>query len=111
MQMPLKTESYRAIYERLENHNSRNKTEMTEQRDRNSRTCNIIIHGVAEDQADDGEAEQKYVATLFENIKVPLNIKKIARIGIRADVKKRPIKVSLANEKEKRLVLTQFTWL
>ena len=73
--------------------------EMTEQRDRNSRTCNIIIHRVAEDQADDREAEKKYVATLFENIKVPVNIKRIARIGIRADVKKRPIKV---NEKEKK---------
>ena len=76
--------------------------EMTEQRDRNSRTCNIIIHQVAEGQADDGEAEKKYVATLFENIKVPVNIKRIARIGIRADVKKRPIKVPLANEKEKK---------
>ena len=74
--------------------------EMTEQRDRNSRTCNIIIH--SEDQADDGEAEKKYVATLFENIKVPVNIKWIARIGIWADFNKRPIKVSLANEKEKK---------
>ena len=73
---------------------------MTEQRDRKNRTCNIIIYGVAEDQADDGEAEKKYVATLFENIKVLLIIKRIARIGIRADVKKRPIKVSLANEKK-----------
>ena len=59
--------------------------EMTKQRDRN-RTCNIIIHRVAEGQANDGEAEKKYVATLFENIKVPVNIKRIARIGIRADV-------------------------
>ena len=66
-------------------------TEMTEQRDRNSRTCNIIIHRVA---------EKKYVATLFEE--VPVIIKRIARIGIRADVKKRPINVSLANEKEKK---------
>ena len=34
-----------------------------------------------------------------------MTIKKVVRIGLRADPKNRPIKVSLANEKEKSLVL------
>ena len=79
--------------------------EITEQRDRQSRTNNIIIHGVAEDEDDDREADKQYATTLFENIKVPVAIKRVARIGVRADDKKRPIKISLENEKEKILVL------
>ena len=83
--------------------------EISEQKDRQSRTSNIIIHGVAENkaenEADNAESDKNYAKTLFEIIKATVTIKRVARIGLRADSKNRPIKVSLANEKEKSLVL------
>ena len=74
-----------------------------------SRTSNIIIHGVAENkaenEADNAESDKNYAKTLFEIIKAAVTIKRVARIGLRADSKTRPIKVSLANKKEKSLIL------
>lgn len=79
--------------------------EVSEQKDRQSRTSNIIIHGVDENEADNVESDKNYAKTLFETIKARVTIKKIVRIGLREDSKNRPIKVSLASEKEKILVL------
>ena len=83
--------------------------EITEQRDRQSRTNNIIIHGVAENEteneADNVEVDRNYAKTLFDIIKATVTIKRVSRIGLRANDKNRPIKVSLANEKEKSIVL------
>ena len=59
------------------------------------KTCNIIIHGVAEDQADDGEDEKKYVATLFENMCT------VYGLTSRND----PLKYPLQTRKKKNLVL------
>ena len=75
------------------------------QKDRQSRTSNIIIHGVAENKADKEESDKNYAKTLFEIIKAAVTIKRVARIGLRADSKNRPIKVSLPNKKEKSLTL------
>ena len=59
---------------------------MTEQRDRKRTTNNIIIYGIA-----DGETDDRQTA---DDIKVLVNIKRVA------DDKKRPIKVSLTNDKK-----------
>ena len=79
--------------------------EVSEQKDRQSRTSNIIIHGVDESEADNVESDKNYAKTLFETIKATVTIKKNLRIGLREDSKNQPIKVSLASEKEKILVL------
>ena len=78
--------------------------EISEQKDRQSRTSNIIIHGVTENEADNEESDKNYAKTLFEIIKATVTIKRVARISFRADSKNRPIKGSFANEKEKSLV-------
>ena len=72
-----------------------------------SRTNNIIKHGVAEDEDDDREADKHetiYATTLFENIKVPVVIKSVARIGVRADDKKRPNKVYRLKTRKKKFL-------
>ena len=65
----------------------------------------VLLKKKLKNEADNAESEKNYAKTLFEVVKATVTIKRVARIGLRADSKNLPIKVSLANEKEKSLVL------
>ena len=57
--------------------------EISEQKDHQSRTSNIILHGVAEskaeNEADNEESDKNYAKTLFEIIKAAVTIKRVAK--------------------------------
>lgn len=78
--------------------------EKAEEQDKKLRSNNIIIHGVAESKdGDSGDA--LFVSNFIQDIKVPLNVQRISRIGIKLDNKKRPLKVSFKSENEKSTLL------
>lgn len=84
--------------------------ELTEERDHKSRANNIIVHGVAEFE-DEIEGDKTYTDNLIEDIKVPVKITKISRIGIKSNVKKRPIKISFSNQQDKLNILKNLSAL
>jgi len=87
--------------------------ELKEKRDHDSRTKNVIIHGVAESADDDIKKEDKdFVDNLIKTMKIPTpKVKLVSRIGTQAADKKRPIKVVLGSDKEKMTFLRNLSIL
>ena len=76
--------------------------EIAEKLDRKSRVNNLIIHGKQEINATDDEA---FAKNLFKDLQVEnITIKQIGRIGLNNDLQRRPIKLELKSEEDKKKV-------
>ena len=76
--------------------------EIAEELDRKSRVNNLIIHGKHEVNATDDEA---FAKNLFKDLQVEnMTIKQIERIGQNNDLQRRPIKLVLKSEEDKKKV-------
>ena len=83
------------------------KEENQEEEDKKRRSCNLIIHGVKEDQDHD-----KWVQNLVNKLHVKVNIKRSIRLGNESMTgKERPVLVTLTNEDEKLKVLNSLSVL
>ena len=71
--------------------------EKTEERDKRSRINNVIIHGVKETATEDEEeattADTQFVSQLFKDVGIETTTKDMRRLGHRAPLKRRPIKL------------------
>ena len=78
--------------------------ELAEEKDRNERSCNIIIHGKSEsnEQKDDVEFVQTMVKVMECNA---VEVKHVIRIGYAEENKKRPIKIVMGSEEQKEEIL------
>ena len=83
--------------------------EIAEESEQKRRACNIILHGVKEDNAINKEEAKKideaYVASLFESLKVQAVPKSSVRIGTDAS-KRRPLKLIMSSEEDKKKVMS-----
>ena len=76
--------------------------EITEELDRKSRVNNLIIHGKQEFNATDDEA---FAKNLFKDLQVEtITIQQIERIRQNNDLQRRPIKLVLKSEEDKKRV-------
>ena len=78
-----------------------------ETRDRKQRMCNIILHGVNEQESDEtGHKNDKdLISKLLGTIQKGDILKSHTRLGSRNDDKKRPIKVVLKSESDKKNIM------
>jgi len=77
------------------------KEEVAEVMDKQKRSGNIIIHGVAEYNTDSNTNDQKWANDLIDDLRARVNIKRVSRIGALCEEKKRPLIVTLTSEEEK----------
>ena len=85
--------------------------QLADETDKKRRACNFVIHGVEENtNSNKDEAKQRdqeIVTTLMEDLQLECDYKTIFRLGnVRPDGQsKRPIKVTMNNEKDKKTVM------
>ena len=80
--------------------------ELVEERDRKSRTRNLIIHGKKEDESEATETDAAFVSKFLKDVCVGnLKPKSITRLGQKDLVKIRPIKVNFEHDREKEKIL------
>ena len=79
-----------------------------ETRDRKQRTCNIILHGVTEQELEEtaNEIDRELIVRLLSSVHKGDIIKSHSRLGFRQHDRKRPIKVVLKSESDKKIVLS-----
>ena len=76
--------------------------EIAEELDSKSRVNNLIIHGKQKINATDDEA---FAKNLFKDLQVEtITIQQIERIGQNSDLQRRPIKLVLKSEEDKKRV-------
>ena len=76
--------------------------ELAEQRDKESRMCNIIIHGKEENE--NQQDDDLFVKSFMQTVSESVTPKSFTRIG-RQENCKRPIKVTLKNAKDKEEIM------
>ena len=76
------------------------KEEIADNQDKAKRAKNIIIYGV-EEPSEDTKRDEEWVKNLIKELRVKINMKRIARIGSPDGEKVRPIIVNLGSEDEK----------
>ena len=80
---------------------------LMETRDRKQRTCNIILHGVKEESEETtNENDKEFITKLLSTVHKSDIIKTHARLGLRCNDRKRPIKVVLTSESDKKSVMS-----
>lgn len=89
--------------------------EISEERDRKSRACNIILHGINETNCDT-EAQTTADKATVENFLKAIEEKErstlfVGRIGRMYQGKNRPLKIVLKNENEKKIVFKKLSLL
>ena len=77
--------------------------EKEEERERNIRSRNLIVHDVQENENDQGDKD--FIGTLLEAIGVNATIKSITRLGKMEGNKVRPIKFVVDSEVQRNLIL------
>ena len=77
--------------------------DLSEQKDKESRACNIIIHG--KEDLGNQEEDSKFVSELIEEVYKDIKPKMITRIGRQELNKKRPIKIIMSKEDEKKNIM------
>lgn len=103
--VPEKTtkESFKSILKEVRN------DELTEEREKKRRSCNLIIHGSTE--CKDSNAAMKddkdLVQYLMSTIGVAESVKSVTRLGEKREGRRRPIKVALNNEEDKTKILSR----
>lgn len=84
-----------------------------EENEQKKRALNVIVHGVAEFTGRDDEKEKhdrKFLKDLFDTLDRGLKFKSFSRIGT-DESKKRPIKVSMNNEADKKMFMRSLSLL
>ena len=76
------------------------KEEIADNQDKVKRAKNIIIYGV-EEPTEDAKRDEEWVKSLIKELRVKINMKRVARIGSTSSEKIRPIIVNLGSEDEK----------
>ena len=80
------------------------KEEVAEEKDKERRSKNILIHGAVESKEDTPKKDDEWVQKLIQDLRVKVNIKHMVRIGAKSDGKERPILVTFKDEKEKESI-------
>ena len=80
------------------------KEEVAEEKDKERRSKNILIHGAIEPTEDQPTKDDEWVKKLIQNLRVKVNMKHMVRIGAKAEGKHRPILVTLKDEREKETI-------
>ena len=75
------------------------KEEANEMKDKERRSRNVIIHGVPEQSTNE---DRNFVDSFVKEIRISVNIKRLARIGVADNNKTRPLLVGLNDAEEKR---------
>ena len=82
--------------------------EKAEEMEQTKRKCNVILHGIPENQEKEKENDQTYVAGLLNALAVPVTYKTTSRIG-REENGKRPLKLVMNNEIEKDRLMSRLS--
>ena len=80
------------------------KEEEAEEKEKERRSKNILIHGVVESKEEALKKDEEWVHKLINDLSVKVDIKHMVRIGAKSDGKERPILVMLKDEKEKESI-------
>lgn len=78
------------------------KEEANEMKDKERRSRNVIIHGVPEQSTNE---DRNFVDSFVKEIRISVNIKRLARIGVADNNKTRPLLVGLNDAEEKRKII------
>lgn len=80
--------------------------EKAEERERNSRQNNIIIHGCVEAHNDQEEQDKVFIEKFINDLTIAtVETKGVVRIGQKTDGKKRPIIITLSNASDKDKIM------
>ena len=81
--------------------------ELVQQKEREARAHNVIIHGLPEeaDSTDGKEGDMTTINEFLTNIEVAAKPDSVTRLGRRNDTKSRPIKVKMKNQNDKDLIM------
>lgn len=87
--------------------------ELAEEREKQRRSCNIIIHGVneSENNVEQKKKDEEYVENFIITLGKPLEFKSVVRLGNNEKSTKRPIMVILKNEADKQAIMTNLNKL
>jgi len=77
--------------------------EKNEERERNNRANNLVVHGVQENE-DDG-SDKLFIDSLLEAVGVNATTNNISRLGKKDENKVRPIKIVVDSEVQRNLIL------
>ena len=82
--------------------------ELIEERQRDARAKNIIIHGLREtpNLAEEKEEDEKVIKELLQTLEIESTPESTTRLGVRDEGKTRPIKIKMRNMNEKELVMS-----
>lgn len=99
--VPSDKKEIRSFVQEVEN------VKLMETRDRKQRTCNIILHGVTEQESDETghKNDKELIIKLLSTIQKGDILKAHIRLGSRNNDKKRPIKVVLKSESDKKNIM------
>ena len=80
--------------------------ELAEERERNSRKNNVIIHGCEEANDDQATKDKVFFDKLINDLTIAkVEAKSVVRIGQKTNGKKRPIKITLTTTSEKEKIM------
>ena len=83
--------------------------ELAEEREKKLRACNIILHGVKEPNNENKTeaklADETYISEFLDAVEVQVTCKYVARLGKHDTNKRRPIKLVMNSEDDKRKVM------
>ena len=86
--------------------------EISEEKERKFRSCNLVIHGVAESSIQhEKKADYEFVENLLQTVGSSASIKEVIRLGKKNQDKRRPVKVILNCEAARNEVLGNLSWL
>ena len=93
-----------------------NKKQIMEEKDTESRSCNmIIIHGATEMSHWDDEylkeVNKRKVSILMKDVELDIQPKSTFRLGTRKHEKQRPLKVIFKSENDQRMVMQNLSCL
>ena len=79
--------------------------ELIQEKEREKRSSNIIIHGVNENNTEGENSDKTYVTSFMETIGLQIIPKQIVRLGKVNDNSKRPLKLVMNNRDDKENVM------
>ena len=84
-----------------------------EEKERKFRSCNLVLHGVAEsrNQREEKTSDQEFAESLIQAVGSSALIKEVIRLGKRSEDRTRPMKVILNCEAARNEVLGNLTQL
>ena len=78
-------------------------TELAEQRDREKRACNIVLHGRKEKESD--KTDVSFVKRFIQEVSGNISTKSIQRIGITDTNKRKPILITFFSKQDKEKIM------